>query len=70
MIFLRVTEAILILLPALEEEVLLLSVVSPSLEDRPTTTPGLHVAPHGYILPSYKDGVEAALRDGFLLHQI
>jgi len=69
-VLLGVPEAILIIVPLLEEEILGFSKVPSSLEHGPAAAQRVHVAPDGDLLARHGDGGHPALGDQVPLHQV
>ena len=66
----RVSEAELVILPLLEEEVALVSEVSAALQQGPAAAERVHVAPDLYLVARHGDGAQPGLRDQVPLHQV
>lgn len=70
MVLFGIPKAELVVVPLLEEEVLGFPEVSSPLEHGPAAAQRVHVAPHGDLLPSHRDGRHPALSDKIPLHQV
>ena len=66
----RVSEAELVILPLLEEEVALVSEVSAALQQGPAAAERVHVAPDLYLVARHGDGAQPGLSDQVPLHQV
>lgn len=70
MVLFGIPEALLVIVPFLEEKILGFPEVPASLEHSPAAGQGVHVAPDRDLLARHCDGRHAALSDQIPLHEV